>query len=120
MKQSVRTRGRTFTGIVVEDRMQKTATVEWQRSRFIPKYERFETLTTKVKAHNPESIDAKKGDIVRIQECRPLSKTKQFMIVEKVGREELFVAKEQLREESRVKQEPKKESSEAEEQHEGS
>jgi len=115
MKQSVRTHGRTFTGIVIEDKMQKTATVEWERSRFIPKYERFEKLTTRIKAHNPEAIDAKKGDIVKVQECRPLSKTKHFMIIEKVGHEELFVAKEQLREESRVKQEKTEPKAEAQE-----
>lgn len=101
--KSVKTHGRTFTGIVVADRMQNTAIVEWQRWKRVPKYERFEKLTTRVKAHNPDDIDAKKGDVVRLVECRPLSKTKHFMIVEKMGHEALFAAKEELMAESKAR-----------------
>lgn len=79
---SVRLRGRVFTGIVVSDKMQKTAVVEWPRRKYDKKYERFEMRRTRVKAHNPESINAKTGDTVKISETRPLSKTKTFVIVE--------------------------------------
>ena len=79
---SVRVRGRTFTGVVISDRMMKTATVEWPRRKFRRKYERFEARRTRVKAHNPESVNAKTGDLVRIAETRPLSKTKNFVIIE--------------------------------------
>lgn len=75
-------RGRTFTGVVVSDKMQKTATVEWPRRKFNKKYERFEMRRTRVKAHNPESVNAKTGDMVKIAETRPLSKTKNFVIIE--------------------------------------
>jgi len=78
----VRLRGRTFTGTVVSDKMQKTATVEWPRRKFNKKYERFEMRRSRVKAHNPEVINAKTGDIVKIAETRPLSKTKNFVIIE--------------------------------------
>jgi len=78
----VKVRGRIFTGTVISAKMQKTVTVEWPRRRFIAKYERFEMRRTKVKAHNPESIDAKEGDTVKIVETRPLSKTKNFVVVE--------------------------------------
>ena len=78
----IKVRGRTFTGTVVSARMQKTASVEWPRKKFNKKYERFEMRRTRVKAHNPESIDAKQGDIVTIAETRPLSKTKNFVIIE--------------------------------------
>ena len=37
---------------------------------------------SKLHAHNPPCIDAKPGDIVTIAECRPISKTKSFVIVE--------------------------------------
>lgn len=77
-------------GTVISARMQKTATIEWERRVDLPKYERYTTKRTHVKAHNPESIRAEEGDIVRIQECRPMSKTKHFMIVEKLGREKGF------------------------------
>src|SRR5574341_2245546 len=103
--QTIRTRGRAFTGIVVDAKMQATATVEWPRRKYAGKYERYMTSRTRVKAHNPQNIDAKKGDIVKIVECRPISKTKHFIIIEKVGHEKLFVAKQELMEESKVKQE---------------
>jgi len=79
---STKVRGRIFTGTVISDRMQKTVTVEWPRRKFNKKYERFEMRRTKVKAHNPESVDAKHGDLVRIAETRPLSKTKNFVVIE--------------------------------------
>jgi small subunit ribosomal protein S17 len=75
-------RGRTFEGIVISDKMHKTVTVEWSRRRKIPKFERYETRKTRVKAHNPKEIDAKKGDFVVIKESRPLSKTKNFVVIE--------------------------------------
>jgi small subunit ribosomal protein S17 len=79
---SVKLRGRIFTGIVTSSKMQKTVTVEWPRKTFNSKYERFEVRRTRVKAHNPESIDAREGDTVRIAETRPLSKTKNFVVIE--------------------------------------
>ncbi|HIH31490.1 TPA: 30S ribosomal protein S17 [Candidatus Woesearchaeota archaeon] len=79
---SLKVRGRIFTGTVISDKMMKTATVEWPRRKYSRKYERFEVRRSRVKAHNPESINAKQGDIVRIVETRPLSKTKHFVIIE--------------------------------------
>lgn len=113
MEQTIKTRGRTFTGVVVDAKMQTTATVEWPRRKYVSKFERYMTGRTRVKAHNPQSIDAKKGDIVKLVECRPISKTKQFIIIEKVGREKLFVAKQELMEESKVKKEKKVEENES-------
>jgi small subunit ribosomal protein S17 len=83
---SAKVRGRVFTGTVTSDRMQKTVSVEWPRKTFNRKYERFEMRKTRVKAHNPESVNAKTGDIVRIAETRPLSKTKNFVVIEIVTR----------------------------------
>lgn len=81
---ALKVRGRIFTGTVTSAKMQKTVSVEWPRRTFNNKYERFEMRRTTVKAHNPESIDAKEGDIVRIAETRPLSKTKNFVVIEVV------------------------------------
>jgi len=75
-------RGRIFVGKVVKAGMQKTVTVEWPRLFYIPKYERFEKRRTRVKAHNVECIEAKVGDEVRIMETRPISKTKNFVVIE--------------------------------------
>ena len=86
-------RGRTFVGIVVSDKAQRTATVEWEGKRYVPKYERYTKTRTRVAAHNPECIDAREGDIVRISECRPVSKMKKFVITEKIGTDILFAEK---------------------------
>ncbi len=83
-KISIPLRGRVFTGTVVSDKMMKTVTVKWSRHIKIPKYERYEKRSSKVKAHLPEHINAKKGDIVKIAECRPISKTKKFVVYEKI------------------------------------
>ena len=101
---SLSLRGRIFKGVVIADTMQHTVTVEWERRKNIKKYERYEKKRTRIKAHNPECIAAKKGDLVEIMECRPLSKTKNFVIVKKIGKERLFAEREQLLEESKVKQ----------------
>jgi ribosomal protein uS17 len=81
--EGFRTHGRTFTGIVVGDKMHRTVTVQWERRHFVPKYQRYERRYTKVKAHNPDEIDAKKGDTVTIMETRPISKTKSFVVIKK-------------------------------------
>ncbi|MEM5778517.1 MAG: 30S ribosomal protein S17 [Candidatus Aenigmatarchaeota archaeon] len=75
-------RGRVFVGEVVSDKAKKSVVVRWDYVNYIPKYERYERRNTKVMAYNPECINAKKGDIVKITECRPLSKTKSFCVVE--------------------------------------
>ena len=76
-------RGRTFIGTVGNYKMQKTATIVWDRKVIVPKYERYETKTSKIKAHVPEEFkDVKEGTKVKVMECRPISKTKKFVIVE--------------------------------------
>lgn len=79
-------RGRLFLGVVSGDKMTRTVTVEWVRRIYVPKYERYEKRKSKLKAHNPDCINAKKGDVVMIAETLPLSKTKHFVVVEVVGR----------------------------------
>ena len=77
-------RGRIFVGRVISSRMARTVNVEWERRVYIPKYERYLKKRSRVKAHNPDCIAAKAGDSVRIAECRPLSKTKYFTVLEKL------------------------------------
>jgi len=77
-------RGRVLKGIVTSAKAPKTVIVRWDFHRFMPKYERYERKHNKVAAYCPECISVKKGDTVRIAECRPLSKTKRFVVIEVV------------------------------------
>ncbi len=74
--------GKIFTGKVISDKMHKSITVSWERRINVPKYERFTKRYSKIKVHNPECINAKLGDTVRVMETRPLSKTKNFVVIE--------------------------------------
>ncbi|MBI2580001.1 MAG: 30S ribosomal protein S17 [Candidatus Aenigmarchaeota archaeon] len=80
----LRIRGRIFTGRVLSSKPANTAIVSWNYHNYIPKYERYERRKTKIESHNPKCIDARPGDMVRIGECRPLSKSKRFVVFEKV------------------------------------
>jgi small subunit ribosomal protein S17 len=75
-------RGRVFQGTVVRAKMTKTVIVQWPRRSYLSKYERFEKRRSKVKAHNAPCVNAKEGDTVKIAECRPLSKDKNFIVIE--------------------------------------
>lgn len=75
-------RGRAFTGKVVSAKAQKTVIVEWGYTHYIKKYERYERRHSHLAAFNPSCIAAKSGDFVKVVECRPLSKTKSFVVVE--------------------------------------
>ena len=80
-RKKINSHGRTFSGVVISRRMHKTAKVTWERRFFLKKYERHEKRRSSVMAHVPDNIDVKEGDKVIIQECRPLSKTKHFIII---------------------------------------
>jgi small subunit ribosomal protein S17 len=80
-------RGKVLEGEVISDKMEKTVTIRFERLYRVKKYERFEKRNTKFKAHNPPCISAKIGDFVRVAECRPLSKTKRFVVVSKVEKD---------------------------------
>ena len=80
---NLKVHGRIFTGKVISKDTHKTVKIEWPRLFFLRKYERFEKRRSIVKAHNPDCISAEIGDKVKIAECRPISKTKKFVVVEK-------------------------------------
>jgi|SRR3989338_7067709 len=74
--------GRIFTGNVSKVDLNKSATVEFSKFYYIPKYERYEKRLTRIKAHNPPCINAKPENLVKIAETRKISKTKNFVIFE--------------------------------------
>jgi small subunit ribosomal protein S17 len=76
---------RTVEGRVTSNKMLKTVTVLLERQVQHPLYGKIVRRSTKVHAHD-EKGECKEGDIVRIAECRPLSKTKNWRVVEIVTR----------------------------------
>jgi small subunit ribosomal protein S17 len=78
MTEAARTH-RQLTGRVVSDKMDKTVTVVVERQVMHPVIGKVVTRTKKYHAHN-EGNDAKMGDKVVIEECRPISKTKSWKV----------------------------------------
>ena len=74
---------RTAMGRVVSDKMDKGIPVLVERRVKHPVYGQFVRKSTKLHAHD-ENNECKEGDIVTITECRPISKTKQWRLVEVV------------------------------------
>jgi small subunit ribosomal protein S17 len=75
---------RTIEGVVVSDKMQKTRVVAVDRLKKHPKYLKYYHVTTKFKAHD-EKNEYKKGDRVVIEESRPLSREKRWVIIRKIS-----------------------------------
>lgn len=75
-------KGRVLEGRVVSARMDKTVTVEVTRTVQHPKYHKYITRRNTFKAHD-EGNTCKENDVVVIQECRPLSKTKRWTVIER-------------------------------------
>jgi len=76
-------RGQRLLGKVVRTRAQRSAVVEIERTVLSTKYHRYGRRHTRLNVHSPASVGAQEGDLVTIMECRPLSKTKSFVIIER-------------------------------------
>jgi small subunit ribosomal protein S17 len=75
-------RGQVITGKVVSDHMMGTVVVARNYLHYMNKFNRYEKRSSKLHAHVPPCVHAKVGDTVKIAECRPLSKTTSFVVVE--------------------------------------
>ena len=75
---------RVLTGRVTSDKMDKTVTVLVNRRVMHPLYKKFIRQSKKYAAHD-EANHCKTGDAVRIEECRPISKRKTWMVIERNG-----------------------------------
>jgi small subunit ribosomal protein S17 len=76
---------RTLSGRVTSNKMDKTATVAIERLVKHPIYGKYIRRTTKLHVHD-ERNECQEGDLVTIKQCRPLSKTKAWTLVEVVER----------------------------------
>lgn len=77
----MRDKRRALVGTVTSDKMDKTIVVEVERVTRHPLYGKVIKTHKKYKAHD-ENNEAKEGDVVRIRECRPISKDKAFFVEE--------------------------------------
>ena len=75
---------RVLAGRVTSDKMDKTVTVLVERRVMHPLYKKFIRRSKKYAAHDEANV-CKIGDTVRIEECRPISKRKTWMVVELNG-----------------------------------
>lgn len=75
-------RGQVLEGRVANLKMEGTVIVERERNWYLPKFERYEKRTSRYAAHHPPCIDLSIADHVKIAECRPLSKTVAYVVVE--------------------------------------
>ncbi len=73
---------KTLKGEVISDKMNKTVVVEVSRVKAHPKYLKRYTVHKKYKAHD-ENEEYKQGDIVIIEECKPMSKDKRWRVIGK-------------------------------------
>lgn len=80
----VATRGRVFQGHVTKA-FPRRVVVEFERTIYVPKYERFTKDKTRLHARIPEGMQVAVGDHVKVRECRPLSKIIHFVVIEVVG-----------------------------------
>lgn len=75
---------KTKSGVVTSDKMDQTVTVMIERKIKHPLYKKYIKKSTKIHAHDPDN-KCQQGDFVKIAECRPISKTKSWKVVEIVG-----------------------------------
>jgi small subunit ribosomal protein S17 len=84
-EKRIRTHGKIFQGRVIK-KFPKRVVIEFERMVYIRKYERYTKTKTKIHARLPESMENQIniGDLIRVQECRPLSKIIHFIVIEKI------------------------------------
>jgi small subunit ribosomal protein S17 len=75
----------SFTGIVVSNKMKKTVVVAIEYNKLHKLYKKYVKRTKKFKAHD-ENNDCQIGDLVRLEETRPISKEKYMKVVEIIQR----------------------------------
>ena len=73
-----------FEATVISDKMDKTVVLRRDYLKYVPKLKRYERRHSHISAHNPPCVNVKNGDLAKIAECRPISKTVAFVAVERL------------------------------------
>ena len=79
---SLTIRGKLFEGIVINAKAKKTAVIQKESLIYFEKFKRFGRSKNKIHAHVPSNLNVQVGDYVVAAECRPISKSVSFVIVE--------------------------------------
>ncbi|MEM0445669.1 MAG: 30S ribosomal protein S17 [Nitrososphaerota archaeon] len=82
---SLKVRGIILTGRVYKKGMRGAVVVERTTVQYIKKYKRYMRKRSRISAHLPSCLGAEVGDVVRIAESRPISKTIHFVVIENLG-----------------------------------
>ena len=84
-EKKISPRGRTFEGIV-KKKFHKRIVIEFERMIYVKKYERYAKSRTRIHARLPMSMEKEIniGDLIMVQECRPLSKIIHFIVIKKI------------------------------------
>ena len=85
----MKARGRIFEGRVTK-KFKNRVLIEFERMIYVKKYERYAKSKTKIHARLPTCMEKKIqiGDLIKIMECRPLSKIIHFVVIEKIKNSE--------------------------------
>lgn len=75
-------RGKLFEGKVVAAKAKNTVTIEREAPIYFSKFKRYAKGTSTIHAHVPSNLEVKEGDRVLAAECRPISKSVSFVVVE--------------------------------------
>jgi len=82
---NLKSRGKVFGGKVTA-KFPKRVSIEFERMAYVRKYERYTKFRTKIHARLPDCMEKEinVGDLIRVQECRPLSKIVHFVVIGKI------------------------------------
>ena len=78
----LKVKGQIIEGRVVSDKGHQTVVIKKKHTKYHKKFERYERRVSRYSAHSPDCLGASTNDNVKIMECRPLSKTKSFVVIE--------------------------------------
>jgi len=81
----LRVRGIILTGRVYKKLMQNAVVIERVTAHYVRKYKRYMRRKSRMPVHLPPCIQVEVGDRVKIAECRPISKTISFVVIENLG-----------------------------------
>lgn len=96
-----------FTGKVVKRDINRSATIEWFRPIYVHKYERYELKRSRLRVHNPACLNAEIGQEVLVAKTRPLSKTKNHVIIQIKEKNAFHLAEKKENHEERKEIHPK-------------